>query len=74
MDLREQAIKKIQNNELSTDEIMCAFDIIGNEYLGGEMSYINNFDGLCELICDFELEPNIILDYMFNNDYLAIYV
>ena len=68
MDLREQAIKRIEKKELSTIDIMCAFDIIGADYLGGEICYCNNFNGFCELISDFELEPNIILDYMIGND------
>ena len=68
MDLREQAIQRIDNHELSIIDIMCAFDIIGGEYLGGEISYMNNFDGLCDLISDFELEANEILSYMLENE------
>ena len=68
MDLIEQAIKRIENNELSATDIMCAFDIIGNEYLGGEISYMNDFNGFIDLITDFELEPNEILQFMLKNE------
>ena len=67
MDLKEKAIKRIDNNELPDTDIMCAFDLIGYEYLGGEISYLNNFNGFCDLITDFELESNEILDFMLKN-------
>lgn len=65
--MKELAIQKINNKEVSTATIMCAFDIVGNEFLGGEMSYINHFDGISDLICDFELEANEIIEYMLEN-------
>ena len=68
MSMRQSAIQRILNNELSTADILCAFDIIGNEYLGGEQSYLNHFDGITDLITDFELEPNEIVQYMVDNN------
>ncbi len=65
--IRQKAIEKIKNKELGTSDIMCAFDIIGQEYLMGEASYMNNFDDITNLIADFELEPNEILLYMLEN-------
>ena len=69
---RQKAIQRILNNELSTSDILCAFDIIGAEYLGGETSYLNHFDGFSELICDFELENNEILKFMLENPHYNI--
>ena len=68
MDLRNKAIQRIENDEILMIDILCAFDIIGNKYLGGETSYLNNFGGFCDLITDFELEPNEILKYMLENE------
>lgn len=64
---RNNAVERFKNKEISTVDIMCAFDIIGAEYLGWETSYVNHFDGFCELIGDFELENNEILEFMLEN-------
>lgn len=65
MDLRDKA--KSNLDKLSTTSVMCAFDIIGRDYLGGETSFVNNSDGLYELIEQFELAPNEIIEYVFDN-------
>ena len=72
MDLRDKAIQKIENDKLSTTDIMCAFDIIGIEFLGGDMCYFNNFQSFCDLIVDFELEDNEILEFMLKNKNYSI--
>ena len=41
--------------------IMEAYNKVGFEYLGGEAIYYNNFDGIMELIEDFELSNNEIV-------------
>ena len=48
MDLREQAKNKL--DKLSTSDIMCAFDIIGRDYLDGETSFVNHADSIYDLI------------------------
>lgn len=70
MDLREQAKNKL--DKLSTSDIICAFDIIGNEFLGGEMCYFNNLQSFCELIDDFELEADEILEFILKNKNYSI--
>lgn len=67
MDLREQAIERINNNEINICNIMVAFDIIGREYLNGECAYTNTFNDFCNLMEDFELECNEIVKFMTEN-------
>ena len=67
MDLREQAIQRVKNNEISITNILCAFDIIGREYLNGELAYTNTFDDFFNLITDFELECNEIVGFIVRN-------
>lgn len=69
MDLKDKAINRIKNNELSTADIMCAFDIIGRDYLNGETSFVNHSDGVYDLIEQFELAPNEIIEYLLDNEY-----
>ena len=72
MDLRDKAIQRIKNNELTNTDIMCAFDLIGYEYLNGEISYLNDLNGFTDLINDFELEPDEILEFMLKNENYSI--
>lgn len=67
MDLREQAKNKL--DKLSTSDIMCAFDIIGRDYLDGETSFVNHADSIYDLIEQFELSPNEIIEYICDNEF-----
>lgn len=67
MSMKNKAIERIKNDEISTNMIMCAFDIIGREYLDGEMAYRNTFNDFCNLIADFGLEANEIVDFIVRN-------
>lgn len=64
---REQAKQEL--NKLSTASIMCAFDIIGRDYLNGETAFMNDLDGLYDLIDQFELAPNEIVGHMVGNQF-----
>lgn len=59
MDSREEAKKELNN--LCSASIMCAFDIIGRDYLNGETAFTNDLDGIYDLIDQFELAPNEIV-------------
>lgn len=48
MDIRDEAKKELNN--LCSASVMCAFDIIGREYLNGETAFVNDSDGLYDLI------------------------
>ena len=65
MDLIEQARNNL--DKLPTASVMCAFDIIGREFLNGEISFINHSDDIYELIELFELPPNEIIEYIVDN-------
>ena len=67
-----EKVSKVRNlvneGKVPEDLLMCAFDMVGVEYLGGEAVYYNDVDGLYELISDFELAPNKILEYIVGVD------
>ena len=67
MDLREKAKNNL--DKLSTASVMCAFDIIGRDYLDGETSFVNHSDGIYDLIEQFELAPNEIVEYLVDNQF-----
>ena len=67
MDLRDKAKNNL--DKLSTASVMCAFDIIGRDYLDGETSFVNHSDGIYDLIEQFELAPNEIIEYMVDNQF-----
>lgn len=61
----EEARKKIET--LNNVDIMCAFDMIGFEYLQNETVYYNS--DLCDAFNDFEIyDLKEILDYIINNE------
>ena len=67
LDIREQAKNNL--DRLPTASIMCAFDIIGRDYLNGEASFMNHSDGIYDLIEQFELTPNEIVKYLLDNEF-----
>ena len=67
MDSREEAKKELNN--LCNASIMCAFDIIGRDYLHGETAFTNDLDGIYDLIDQFELAPNEIVGHMVGNQF-----
>lgn len=67
MDIIEKA--KANIDKLSTAGVMCAFDIVGREYLNNETSFVNHSDGLYDLIQQFELAPNEIVEYLVDNQF-----
>lgn len=61
----EEARKKVET--LNNTDIMCAFDMIGFEYLQNETVYYNS--DLCDAFGDFEIyDLKEILDYIINNE------
>lgn len=61
----EEARKKVET--LNNVDIMCAFDMIGFEYLQNETVYYNS--DLCDAFSDFEIyDLKEILDYIINNE------
>lgn len=54
-------------SRLPTSVAMCAYDIIGREYLDGETVYMNHVDGIESLIGDSGLSMRVVLDLMLGN-------
>lgn len=67
MDIRDEAKKELNN--LCSASVMCAFDIIGRDYLNGETAFTNDLDGIYDLIDQFELAPNEIVKHMVGNQF-----
>lgn len=59
---------KKQLNSIKECYLMSAFDMIGFEYLENETIFYNTIDGLYNLICDFELPNNEIIEFIINNE------
>ena len=67
LDIREQAKNNL--DKLSTESVMCAFDIIGRDYLNGEASFVNNSNGIYDLMEQFELTSNEMIEYLLYNEF-----
>ena len=67
MDIRDEAKKELKN--MCSASVMCAFNIIGREYLNGETAFVNDLDGIYDLIDQFELALNEIVKHMVGNQF-----
>lgn len=66
----EDKIEKARSyiKSLPINTTLCAFDIIGRDYLDGESAFYNDLDGLYDLIDQFELESNEIIQFLIGNE------
>lgn len=71
MDKIEQVRHMIYNDELSTADRMCCFDIIGKKYLDGEKIYINEEYGFEKLSEDFNISFQDIIGLMLNSNFYS---
>lgn len=62
----EEAKSKL--NQMQQGTIMIAFDMIGQEYLGNEAVYDNNIREIYNMIEDFNLPNNEIIEFIIDNE------